>query len=66
MEEVTFNQTTAASIQGVTNQWVPNVGHVDSNLMGTTGLQIELEEAVLGEPLSGLIVGTSFLAAHHN
>ena len=42
VEKVTFNQMADASVQGVTNKGMSDMGHVDSDLMGATGLQVEL------------------------
>ena len=55
-----------ASIQGVTNQGMSDMSHVDSDLVGTTGLQVELKETISGELFPRLIPGAGFLSTHHH
>jgi hypothetical protein len=42
VKKVTFNQMAGTTVQGVTNKGISDMGHVDSDLMGATSLQIEL------------------------
>ena len=42
VEEMASNKRATASIQSVTNQGMSNMSHVDSDLVGTASLQVEL------------------------
>ena len=48
MKEVAFNQTARFPIQNVPDQRMPDMGHVNSDLVGPASLQVKFDKAVSG------------------
>ena len=46
MKEVSFNQTARFPIQNVSNERMPDMGHMNSDLVSPAGLLVKFDKAV--------------------
>jgi len=66
VEEMTVNQRVGVAICGIADQRMPDVGHVDPDLVGAASLQVKLQQAVGLKLVSNFVAGACFFPADNN